>query len=738
MVITEISIIHHLGVVLLLLWLLNTYSCCNPVAYFVSLIYLYQVNESYNMRLRRKLQFEERKQANQKRVLSDSETVRWLNHAVEKIWPICMEEIVSQKIFLPIIPWFLDKYKPRIVKKAVVNHLYLGRTPPMFTEMRILRQSIDDEHLILELGLNFLTADDMSAILAVKLQEGLGFGMSANMHLTSMHVEGKVLIGVKFLRKWPFIGRLRVCFAEPPYFQITVKPIFNRGLDVTELPGIAGWLDNLLSIAFGETLVEPNILVVDLEKLISPQPETWFSVDVKEPIAYARVEVIEGTDMKPSDRNRLADPYVKGKLGLYRFSTKIQKRTLNPKWQEEFRIPISSWESPNILAIEVRDKDRFVDDNLGNCSVNIGDLRDGQRHDMWLPLQNVKTGRLHLAIILVEADRMGLDQGREGKKLNEEEKPISLGNEITEKGPFSSVLSQDPEKATDSFEAINVEGQNATGIWIHHPGSDVSQTWEPRKGKSRHLDSQIQREIDGIDILKPSSKGSSQNSSNRGDDDGEVTKSGNIFKKGFQMINSAFHHRNQKKSNQDHSFKESVPSPHANLKAVNTNRIEVNFVVDPLPEAVAVKPPKSFDGGGSGDGESGPESSHKTHMKGMASNIFNHAGRPFKHAVSGKDRKGNLVSSEEGVTERRLAVDTDFSDDDDSLTTRVYGPSSEAIPIVSSPISNDCNNSLNSNEHIVQPIAAAETAKRAKEDPVTRGILDGSVGVDKSPQQTAA
>lgn len=49
-------------------------------------------------------------------------------------------------------------------------------------------------------------------------------------------------MGVKFLKTWPFLGRLRVCFVEPPYFQMTVKPIFTHGLDVTELPGIAGWL----------------------------------------------------------------------------------------------------------------------------------------------------------------------------------------------------------------------------------------------------------------------------------------------------------------------------------------------------------------------------------------------------------------------------------------------------------------------------------------------------------------
>lgn len=97
------------------------------------------------MRLRRQIQYEERKCANQRKVayrfligysssaflsdqkvwftsysslyfldqlLSDAETVRWLNYAVEKIWPVCMERVASQKFLLPIFPWFLEKFKP--------------------------------------------------------------------------------------------------------------------------------------------------------------------------------------------------------------------------------------------------------------------------------------------------------------------------------------------------------------------------------------------------------------------------------------------------------------------------------------------------------------------------------------------------------------------------------------------------------------------------------------------------
>ncbi|XP_028106120.1 putative receptor protein kinase ZmPK1, partial [Camellia sinensis] len=81
-------------------------------------------------------------------------------------------------------------YQPK--KDTVVQHLYMGRSPPVFTEMRVLHQTTDDDHLVLELGMNFRTADDMSAILAVKLSKRLGFGMRAKLHLMGMLVEGKM------------------------------------------------------------------------------------------------------------------------------------------------------------------------------------------------------------------------------------------------------------------------------------------------------------------------------------------------------------------------------------------------------------------------------------------------------------------------------------------------------------------------------------------------------------------
>ncbi|PRQ36523.1 hypothetical protein RchiOBHm_Chr4g0392471 [Rosa chinensis] len=40
-----------------------------------------------------------------------------------------------------------------VYSKGVVQHLYFGRNPPMFTEMRLLRQSTGDDHLGCSLGI---------------------------------------------------------------------------------------------------------------------------------------------------------------------------------------------------------------------------------------------------------------------------------------------------------------------------------------------------------------------------------------------------------------------------------------------------------------------------------------------------------------------------------------------------------------------------------------------------------
>ncbi|CAO2038548.1 unnamed protein product [Urochloa humidicola] len=644
--ITEVTVVHHAALALLALWAAAASGWAHPALFLAALLYIFAVNERYTMRLRRKLQYEERKCSNQRKLLSDAETVRWLNYAVEKIWLVCMERVVSQQFLLPIFPWFLEKFKPWTARKAVIQSLYLGRNPPMFTDIRVVRQSTEDDHLVLEIGMNFLSADDMDARMAVQLRKRVGFGITANMHITGMHVEGKVLVGVRFLRQWPFIGRVRVCFVEPPYFQMTVKPLFGHGLDVTELPGISGWLDRILDVAFGQTLVEPNMLVIDLEKFASESTENWFSVDEKPPIAHARVEILEGADMKPSDPNGLADPYVKGHLGPYRFQTKIHKKTLNPKWHEEFKIPITSWEALNLLSLQVRDKDPIFDDTLGDCSISINKLRGGQRHDIWISLKNIKTGRIHIAVTVL---------GEENEKVHNDEEeqcgtPIDKAS--TPRSSFSSRTNKESEssdelrKMSDEFEPVEIEGSDKPDVWVHRPGSDIASTWEPRKGRPRCQDSKIQRENEACSDSPRSSVSESQ----RSDSSAEEPMSGKSHrhlrkvKKGLGKLAGAVFHRSPKNETDD----EPSPcvTPHPNIRPVGESRVSVTYVVDQDPGS-SRKGTVTDEQQHSSPEREDPNSPTKRHLRKKAAHMVKHAGKTTAHNLKSMFSKKSLEKSKE-------------------------------------------------------------------------------------------
>uniref|UniRef100_A0ACD5XSS2 Uncharacterized protein n=2 Tax=Avena sativa TaxID=4498 RepID=A0ACD5XSS2_AVESA len=648
--ITEATVVHHAALVLAALWAAASAGWAHPALFLAALVYLFAVNERYTMRLRKRLQHEEREKANQRRLLSDAETVRWLNYAVEKIWPVCLERVASQQFLMPIFPWFINKFKPWTARKAEIQNLYLGRNPPMFTDIRVVSQSADDDHLVLEIGMNFLAADDMDARMAVQLRKRLGFGITANMHITGMHVEGKVLVGVRFLRQWPFIGRVRVCFVEPPYFQMTVKPLFGHGLDVTELPGISGWLDGMLDVAFGQTLVEPNMLVIDMEKFASDSESTgnWFTVDEKPPIAHAKVEILEGADMKPSDPNGLSDPYVKGQLGPYRFQTKIHKKTLNPKWQEQFKIPITSWESLNLLSLQVRDKDHIFDDALGDCSVSINKLRGGQRHDIWISLKHIKTGRIHIAVTVLEDENRKVPDVRDEQcGTPKEGKASTPRSSISSKTNTESASSVEYRKMSDEYEPVDIEGLDKADVWVHRPGSDVTATWEPRKGRMRCQDSQILRENDACSDSPRSSMSDSQtsNSSTEEPTSGKAHRHLHKVKRGLVKLAGALRHKSPKNGSDDETSQCEVSRQ--NIQPVGESRVSVTYVVDE--DAGNNRTDQGPDDHYSSPERGEVESPTKRRLRNKAVRMVKHAGKiPAQSLKSMFSRKGLDKSKEDG------------------------------------------------------------------------------------------
>ncbi|KAH9544345.1 hypothetical protein CY35_13G114600 [Sphagnum magellanicum] len=405
----------HVGVVLIITWLTSVFSINSLFFLVMSFIYLHWVEKQGREREQRWIRHEERRKAHVAG-LGDGETVRWLNRAITSMWPVCLESFSSQQFLMPIAPWFFNSYKPWGVSKVLLQKLHLGNRAPIFTLMRALDQTSDGDHLVVEAAMEFASGDDMSAEMLVALHQWFG-GFRTTFYISKLHIEGKVKIAVKFVDGWPVIGRIRFCFAHPPYIQMTASPLYKGGIDVTYFPGADRWLEATLAAALEQSLLEPNMLVVNLEMLansaafLNPRAEQAVASthdNKSPPIAMVHVKVLDAKNLRIADMNGFSDPYVKVSLGLQGSKkTAVKSKNLNPIWNEEFQFPISSWDLPNILVLHVLDKDLlFFHDSLGSCMVHVSNYRDGEWHEENLDLeqhkQKKKEGQLHFAIMVEE------------------------------------------------------------------------------------------------------------------------------------------------------------------------------------------------------------------------------------------------------------------------------------------------------------------------------------------------
>jgi hypothetical protein len=268
--------------------------------------------------------------------------------------------------------------------------------------------------------------------------------------------------------------------------------------------------------------------------------------------------------------------------------------------------------------------------------------------------------------------------------LNAEDKRNSFTSETATKGSFSSVLSKKSQRVADSFEPIDIEGQKDTGIWIHHPGSEISQIWEPRKGKTRRIDTEIHGEPNGsMSILTEAASGSSKNDTSSTDENPDDNRSMKSVRRGLKKIGSVFH-RSPKNEDHTDNFVEAVPSPHINIRAVNEKEIGVTFVVDddhhvPASDKNSKEESASLDG-------NGPDSPSKGNMKDMAKSFLKQAGksaRGIKHALSRKGSKTSRGETSVGTERESSLAESDSSDDESNCSPGAEGITIEGIPVTS-------------------------------------------------------
>lgn len=95
--------------------------------------------------------------------------------------------------------------------------------------------------------------------------------------------------------------------------------------------------------------------------------------------------VVEARELKPMDMDGAADPYVVLQIEDQKTETTYKSSTLQPVWNESFTFDI--YHGKDNLRVLVMDKDTFGNDDFeGQCIVNLQDLRDQMKHDIWCEL----------------------------------------------------------------------------------------------------------------------------------------------------------------------------------------------------------------------------------------------------------------------------------------------------------------------------------------------------------------
>lgn len=112
-----------------------------------------------------------------------------------------------------------------------------------------------------------------------------------------------------------------------------------------------------------------------------------------------RVDILDGHDLPAADSNGKSDPYCKFELnGQEVFKTKVQKKTLNPAWNEFFEVVIPSRTAAKFVA-NVYDYD-FADkpDFLGAADVRLDQLEPFKARELTLPLDG-KSGSVRVRLL---------------------------------------------------------------------------------------------------------------------------------------------------------------------------------------------------------------------------------------------------------------------------------------------------------------------------------------------------
>lgn len=328
------------------------------------------------------------------RLESDDETVDWMNNFLAKFWVI-YEPVLSATI-VASVDAILAASTPSFLDSLRLSTFTLGNKAPRIERVKTYPRS-DDDVVLMDWSFSFVPSDkhDLTAAqlrnrvnpkIVLSIRVGKGFASAAFPILVEdIAFKGKMRIKLKLMNNFPHVQTVDLSFLERPFIDYVLKPIGGDtlGLDIANLPGLSGFIREMIHGTLGPMMYDPNVFTLNLEQMLS-------GASIDSAIGVLQITVYNARGLKNTDITGTIDPYVKMTInqGAELARTEVRDNTTNPQWNETKFLLLNSINE--VFCMEVIDfNDYRKDKAIGMANFDLKSLEvDPEQEGVVAPVKS--------------------------------------------------------------------------------------------------------------------------------------------------------------------------------------------------------------------------------------------------------------------------------------------------------------------------------------------------------------
>lgn len=301
----------------------------------------------------------------------DYDRVDWLNKFVLNMWPYLDKAICAtiRQTTEPIVADYVG-HGHRPIEAITFETLSLGTLPPTIQGVKVYETN--ENQLVIEPAIKW--AGNPNIVIAIKISS-----LRIKIQLVDLQVFAVPRVTLKpLVPTFPCFANVVVSLMEKPHVDFGMKVL---GGDLMSIPGLYRLVQDIIKKEVAKLYLWPQTLEI-------PILDSSFGV-MKKPVGVLHVKVLRATKLMKMDILGLSDPYVKLKLSgemLPSKKTTIKKKTLNPVWNETFKLVVKDPQAQT-LQVNVYDWDKVGShDRLGMQVVPLKVLRPNETKELSLDL----------------------------------------------------------------------------------------------------------------------------------------------------------------------------------------------------------------------------------------------------------------------------------------------------------------------------------------------------------------